>query len=41
MLMNLAEDDREGLARLAAFKQALQALGRRPQSLARADEVIE
>jgi hypothetical protein len=25
--MNLAEDDREGLARLAAFKQALQALG--------------
>ena len=28
VLMNLAEDDREGLARLAAFKQALQELGR-------------
>ena len=27
VLMNLAEDDREGLARLAAFKQALQELG--------------
>jgi putative tryptophan/tyrosine transport system substrate-binding protein len=27
VLMNLAEDDREGLARLAAFKQALQKLG--------------
>ena len=27
VLMNLAEDDREGLARLAVFKQALQELG--------------
>jgi putative tryptophan/tyrosine transport system substrate-binding protein len=27
VLMNLAEDDREGLARLAAFKQALEELG--------------
>ena len=27
VLMNLAEGDREGLARLAAFKQALQELG--------------
>ena len=27
VLMNLAEDDREGLARLATFKQALQELG--------------
>jgi putative tryptophan/tyrosine transport system substrate-binding protein len=27
VLMNLAEDDREGLARLAAFKQGLEELG--------------